>query len=66
MACWNVWRVDDITVASSSPIATTKLLADLLSSFALRDLGPLNYFLGVQVTSSLGGGVVILSSDLLH
>jgi hypothetical protein len=41
--------VDDIIVASSSETATVKLLADLKATFALKDLGPLHYFLGVQV-----------------
>ena len=61
--------VDDIIVASSSPAATTKLLADLQASFALKDLGCLHYFLGVHVESSPGG--IVLSqqkyiSDILH
>ena len=61
--------VDDIIVASSSPAATTKLLADLQASFALKDLGSLHYFLGVHVESSPGG--IVLSqqkyiSDILH
>ena len=61
--------VDDIIVASSSPTATTKLLADLQASFAIKDLGPLHYFLGVEVRSSPGG--IVLSQqkyigDILH
>ena len=61
--------VDDIIVASSSSPATTKLLADLQASFALKDPGPLHYFLGVHVESSPGG--IVLSqqkyiSDILR
>ena len=61
--------VDDIIVSSSSPATTTKLLADLQASFALKDLGSLHYFLGVHVESSLGG--IVLSqqkyiSDILR
>ena len=61
--------VDDIIVASSSSPATTKLLADLQASFALKDMGPLHYFLGVHVESSPGG--IVLSqqkyiSDILR
>jgi hypothetical protein len=41
--------VDDIIVASSSPIAVTTLLRDLKDDFALKDLGPLHYFLGIEV-----------------
>jgi histone deacetylase 1/2 len=41
--------VDDIIVASSSPQATSALLADLQQDFALKDLGDLHYFLGIEV-----------------
>jgi hypothetical protein len=41
--------VDDIIVTSSSPSAVDALLSDLQSDFALKDLGKLQYFLGIQV-----------------
>jgi histone deacetylase 1/2 len=41
--------VDDIIVASSSQVATDTLLKDLETEFALKDLGALHYFLGIQV-----------------
>jgi histone deacetylase 1/2 len=41
--------VDDIIVASSSQVATDALLKDLEAEFALKDLGALHYFLGIQV-----------------
>jgi histone deacetylase 1/2 len=41
--------VDDIIVTSSSDEAVTTLLKDLGASFALKDLGDLHYFLGMQV-----------------
>ena len=41
--------VDDIIVASSCPGATNALLSDLQSDFALKDLGDLHYFLGIEV-----------------
>jgi histone deacetylase 1/2 len=41
--------VDDIIVASSSQQATDALLADLQAEFALKDLGDLHYFLGIEV-----------------
>ena len=61
--------VDDIIVASSSPTATTRLLADLHATFALKDLGPLHFFLGVDLRSSPQG--IMLSQqkyigDILH
>jgi histone deacetylase 1/2 len=41
--------VDDIVVASSSSEAITALLKDLEKDFALKDLGNLHYFLGIEV-----------------
>uniref|UniRef100_A0A8R7RFB8 Reverse transcriptase Ty1/copia-type domain-containing protein n=1 Tax=Triticum urartu TaxID=4572 RepID=A0A8R7RFB8_TRIUA len=41
--------VDDIIVASSSQEGTTALLEDLRRDFALKDLGDLHYFLGIEV-----------------
>jgi transposase InsO family protein len=41
--------VDDIIVASSSSKAVNALLADLKEDFALKDLGDLHYFLGIEV-----------------
>jgi hypothetical protein len=47
--------VDDIIIASSSPDATTALLHALQADFALKDLGPLHYFLGLEVTRAADG-----------
>lgn len=41
--------VDGIIVASSSSKATSLLLKNLEEEFALKDLGELHYFLGIQV-----------------
>jgi hypothetical protein len=41
--------VDDIIVVSSSSEATSALLRDLERDFALKDLGELHYFLGIEV-----------------
>jgi len=60
--------VDDIIVASSSEAATTTLLQDLKGEFALKDLGPLHYFLGIEVTKVRDGIVLTqekYASDLL-
>jgi hypothetical protein len=42
--------VDDIITTSSHPVVITQLINDLHSSFALKDLSHLNYFLGVEAT----------------
>jgi hypothetical protein len=47
--------VDDIIVASSTPRATSGLLHSLRQDFALKDLGELHYFLGIEVNKDAGG-----------
>jgi histone deacetylase 1/2 len=47
--------VDDIIVASSSEVATKALLKNLESEFALKDLGELHFFLGIEVKRSSEG-----------
>jgi hypothetical protein len=42
--------VDDIIMVSSSSSATTSLLQDLEQDFALKELGMLHFFLGIEVT----------------
>lgn len=41
--------VDDIIIVSSSSSATDRLLAQLQAEFAVKDLGSLSYFLGIEV-----------------
>jgi histone deacetylase 1/2 len=50
--------VDDIIVASSSQSATDALLRDLSKEFALKDLGDLHYFLGIEV-HKVSDGIVL-------
>jgi hypothetical protein len=42
--------VDDIILVSSSVAATDRLVLALSSDFAVKDLGKLHYFLGLEVT----------------
>jgi histone deacetylase 1/2 len=50
--------VDDIVVASSSEKAVNALLHDLGMDFALKDLGALHYFLGIEV-KKVRDGIII-------
>jgi hypothetical protein len=54
--CWSMF--DDIAIVSSSSKATQCLLQQLSASFPVKDLGPLNYFLGIEVASNSGGMVL--------
>jgi hypothetical protein len=47
--------VYDIIVASSSSKAVSALIADLKEEFALKDLGDLHYFLGIEVKRGKDG-----------
>jgi histone deacetylase 1/2 len=53
--------VDDIIVVSSSSKAVEALLADLKKDFALKDLGDLSYFLGIEVKRAPDG--ILLSQS---
>lgn len=54
--------VDDIVVVSSSTKAVQALLEDLKADFALKDLGELQYFLGIEVKKIHDG--ILLSQDV--
>jgi hypothetical protein len=53
--------VNGIIVTSSSPVTIDRLLDQLCSDFALKDLGSLNYFLGIEVTKHSEG--LLLTQD---
>ena len=53
--------VDDIIITCSSHAAIQSLLRELHNDFAVKDLGPLNYFLGIQVMPCNQG--IILSQQ---
>jgi histone deacetylase 1/2 len=61
--------VDDIIVTSSSNVATKAILKDLQADFALKDLGELHYFLGIEV-NKVRNRILLTqqkyTSDLLH
>ncbi|WVZ49645.1 hypothetical protein U9M48_000985 [Paspalum notatum var. saurae] len=61
--------VDDIIVASSKQEAVAALLQDLQKDFALKDLGELHYFLGIEVNKTHDGNILTQEKyvyDLLH
>jgi histone deacetylase 1/2 len=53
--------VDDIIVTSSSDDAISALLKDLNAQFAIKDLGNLHYFLGIEVKRTPQG--LLLTQD---
>lgn len=57
--------VDDIIVASLSNEAIDRLLIQLQKHFAIKDLGELHYFLGIEVTKK-GGGISLSQTKYAH
>ena len=47
--------VDDIVITGNNPRFLDSLIAQLSATFELKDLGPLHYFLGLQITRSSNG-----------
>ncbi|KAJ4793674.1 hypothetical protein LUZ62_044920 [Rhynchospora pubera] len=47
--------VDDILITGSSPTLITKYINHFHDKFALKDLGLVHYFLGIEVSSSVAG-----------
>lgn len=47
--------VDDMVIVGSSTRAVECLLRQLSATFPVKDLGPLNYFLGIEVIHNSGG-----------
>jgi hypothetical protein len=47
--------VDDIIITGNLPTAVTELITNLASVFELKDLGPLKYFLGLQIDYKSSG-----------
>ena len=47
--------VDDILVTSSNPCVIQQLISQLNKSFSLKDLGEIDYFLGIQVKHTTEG-----------
>ncbi|KAJ0876901.1 putative RNA-directed DNA polymerase [Helianthus annuus] len=61
--------VDDIILTTSTDSLRQRLMSVLAGEFAMKDLGPLTYFLGISVTRS--GNTLFLSQqayakDILH
>ncbi|KAI5335772.1 hypothetical protein L3X38_025906 [Prunus dulcis] len=47
--------VDDILVTGSDPSSIATLISNLALQFSMKDLGPANYFLGMELICTLSG-----------
>lgn len=60
--------VDDIVITGSNTVFISDLIAKLSSKFVMKDLGPLSYFLGIEIQSYANGLLLTqakYASDLL-
>jgi len=51
--------VDDILIIGSNATAVKSLIAQINSTFSLKDLGQLNYFLGIEVIKNSDGSILL-------
>uniref|UniRef100_A0A2N9FSR2 Reverse transcriptase Ty1/copia-type domain-containing protein n=1 Tax=Fagus sylvatica TaxID=28930 RepID=A0A2N9FSR2_FAGSY len=61
--------VDDIIITGNNSSAVSNIISQLSAAFELKDLGPLRYFLGLQIDYKKGGFFVHQRkylTDLLH
>ena len=61
--------VDDIVIAGSTPAAVERLVRSLADTFPIKDLGVLEYFLGLEASYNYGGMTLTqrkYALDLLH
>jgi len=58
--------VDDIIITGSSTHAIKSLISHLSSRFALKDLGPLHYFLGIEVSKVADGSFHLSQTNYIN
>ena len=58
--------VDDIIVTGSSDSEVTTLISQLNHTFALKDMGALHYFLGIEVKSTTASGLLLTQTKYIQ
>lgn len=66
ISCYIFIYVDDIIVTGSSPLEVSSLIQCLHQTFALKDLGILNYFLGIEVSYTPVGGMFLSQTKYIY
>lgn len=63
--CYILIYVDDIVITGSSQTDIDGLVLKLHKKFSLKDLGFLSYFLGVEVSYPVSGGIFLSQSKYI-
>ncbi|XP_025693090.1 uncharacterized mitochondrial protein AtMg00810-like [Arachis hypogaea] len=58
--------VDDIIVTGESTELVKEVIAKLNDKFALKDMGDLHYFLGIQVNKTCDKGLILTQQKYIH
>lgn len=58
-----VTYVDDLLIMGPDDTAITKVVSDLGEAFELKDIGDVQYFLGIRITRNLTDRTITLSQD---
>jgi uncharacterized membrane protein len=58
--------VDDILITGKSSSLVTDLIQKLDTQFALKNLGKLNYFLGIEVNYLSNGSILLNQTKYVH
>jgi hypothetical protein len=58
--------VDDIIITGSSKSLIQQLVQQLNSEFSLKDLGQLDYFLGIEVHHTATGSLILAQTKYIH
>ena len=58
--------VDDIIVTGNNPMFIKSLVTKLNTEFSLKDLGNLDYFLGIEVRPQSNGALILTQSRYIR
>lgn len=64
--CYILVYVDDIVITGSSSTVVNQLINTMNKKFALKDLGPLSFFVGIEVSYPPTGGLFLSQSKYIQ
>ena len=58
--------VDDILITGNNPTEISNLIDQLNSTFSLKDLGEMNYFLGIEAVKAVSGEMLLVQTKYIR